>query len=360
MTTHRLTLAKDVDEIYFRHEAIKVIHDKNEVVGDVTFEGVVILAPGTVVSLNISLGPLILFIEDNDFTVEEVYVRPLGMDVFVPITGELFSFRGNFAIVCRRNSLVSGQRRAGILMAKDEADIIEDVLVGLSNWIDYLYGSIGDEATLNVAKKCQHLFRECFLFERISQVCTDGFRQALLELARNKKVESCDNRPMWVFAVQGDEIYHDDMQHHIRLAEAGHHTAMTCQVATFVMHKSQENGWDWTKPIDKRFTHYIWDFGEFIGWKDRPWIYYSQDEHMRATPHGIWPARWSPARPIRKHYPFRSPEQAKIRIADRLTSGWQPHYKNYVDIFMEEQVANRPIKIFHGWFPEVERTEGIW
>ena len=171
---------------------------------------------------------------------------------------------------------------------------------------------------------------------------------------------------MWVVCAQGDEVFRDDLRHHIMLAHVERATVMTCQVATFLLHESQREGWDWALPLAERLTHYIWDYGEHAAHLDFPWIYYNPAEHMRAHPHGIFPGRWARARPVRAHYPFRSPEQALARIADRLCAsaarphGWQPHYENYRSIFVGDLAAGREVKRFHGWFPEAERVEGIF
>lgn len=257
-------------------------------------------------------------------------------------------------------------RIVGIMMAKDEADVIPDVIANLSGAVDALYYHPGDNETADAIADSSRAgwARRVSMPEGAPHA--DGLRQYLLEQARRDAVTDHDSRPMWVMVVQGDEIYHDDLRQHVLYAHRIGATMMTCQVATFLLHESQREG-DWSLPLEKRLTHYIWDFGEHAGFLDKPGIYYDPAVHMRAHPFGGEEGGiWSPARPVRKHYPFRSPEQARKRLADRLRSteqrpqGWQPHYKNYQDVFMGDVAAERPVNRYGGSFPEAYRHEDFW
>jgi hypothetical protein len=307
------------------------------------------------------------------FEIVEVYVRPAGDEsVFEPFTSRHLALEGECVVVARRRHPSNEPRIVGIMLAKDEADAVPEIIGALGKQVDALYYFAGDTATAEAIVRHSRpgWARAVNIPERRH---ADGLRQYLLEQARKDAITDSDPRPMWVMNAQGDEIYHDDLRHHIMLAQAERATVMTCQVATFLLHDSQREGWDWTLPLEQRLTHYIWDFGEHAGQLDFPWTYFDPNEHMRAHPHGMFPGKWATARPVRKHYPFRSPEQAQARIADRLKSGWQPHYENYTDVFMGREAvqapgqvvkyfeaAGREIKRYHGWFPEAERTGGVW
>ncbi len=169
--------------------------------------------------------------------------------------------------------------------------------------------------------------------------------------------------------VQGDEVYHDDLRAYVLKAHAEKTQVMACQVATFVIHESQREGWDWAQPLVTRLPFYIWDFGEHAGFLDKPEIYYVPTDHMRAHPHGLQgdATAYAQARPVRKHYPFRSPEQTRTRLADRLRAtekhpeGWQPRYRNYESIFLSGEASGRPIQKLappYNHFPEAERVGG--
>ena len=258
-------------------------------------------------------------------------------------------------------------RIVGIMMAKDEADIIPDVIANLSGAIDMLYYHAGDAETARAIDTTSRSGWARKVLMPAGAPHADGLRQYLLEQARRDAATDGDTRPMWVMVVQGDEIYHDDLRAHVLYAHQIGATMMTCQVATFLLHESQRDGWNWQLPLEKRLTHYIWDFGEHTGFLDAPRRYYDPSEHMRAHPRGDSPDEvWSPARPVRKHYPFRSPEQAAKRLADRLRSteqrpdGWQPHYKNYAHIFMGDVAADRPVQRYSGAFPEAYHHEDFW
>ena len=289
----------------------------------------------------------------------DVFVQPAGTASFEPLRSGHLPMHGRPIIVARRRDLAAAPRIVGIMLAKDEADAAPEVIPALAQWLDRLYFFAGDPAT-HAAILAAAPAGWAIPVAIPPQPHTDGLRQYLLEAARADAANERDLRPMWVMSVQGDEIYHDSLREHIMWAQAERATIQICQVATFVLHESQRSGWDWTRPLAQRFSHYAWDFGEHAGFLDFPWIWYDPAEHMRAHPHGMYPAAWAKARPVRRHYPFRTPEQATARIEDRLRSGWQPHYENYRDVFMRDQAAGRPVKRFFGWFPEAERAEGIW
>ncbi len=291
----------------------------------------------------------------------DIFVREhVENAVFEPLEARhfTFAFDSECVVIARKRHSVP-PRIVGIMLAKDEADAIPTVLASLADQIDVLYYFAGDVATADaIVANARPGWARAIPDPKLRH--TDGLRHFLLEQARRDAETDGDPRPMWIMNIQGDEVYHDDLRRHIMLAQAERATVMTCQVATFLLHESQREGWDWTLPLEQRLTHYIWDFGEHAGFLDFPWLYYMPSEHMRAHPHGLYPARYASARPVRKHYPFRTPEQARARIEDRLKSGWQPHYENYRDVFLSGKAADRDIKRYHGWFGDAERTEGIW
>lgn len=251
-------------------------------------------------------------------------------------------------------------RIVGIMMAKDEADAIPEVLPSLIAALDVLYYSAGDDDTAKaIDAHSPPGWARSVTTPNVPR--TDGIRHYLLEAARADKRSDKDYRAMWVLPVQGDEIYHDEIRPLIFAAHAEGAQVMATQVATFLLHESQREGWDWTQPLSTRLTHYIRDFGEHMGFLDDTHISYNPTDHMRAHPHGLPVGRgYATKRPIRKHYPFRSPEQARKRLEDRIKSGWQPHYKNYTDVFMSGIAAGRTIYKFNGDWTEAERRSNDW
>lgn len=297
------------------------------------------------------------------YEINEIYVRTPSTDGYEPIAPDRHLF-GDFAVCVRHYDPSDDVRVVGIMMTKDEADAVPEVLTPLMSSLDVLYYFAGDTLTAKaIVDHAKSGWARAVAVPDLPHA--DGLRQYLLEAARADAIGDRDRRPMWVMVVQGDEIYHDDLRRHIVRAQRERATVMTCQVATFLLHESQRENWDWTQPLDQRLNHYIWDFGEHTGFLDFPWIYYDPSEHMRAHPHGIFPGQYASARPVRKHYPFRSPEQARARIVDRLRTtethpaGWQPHYQNYRDIFLSGEAAGRKIREYQGDFPEAERADGF-
>jgi hypothetical protein len=356
-------VARSLDEICQRHAAVSRA-DHNSLPWTVAPYDAVAVTGSVVSGLSDALSRV-----RAGFELVEVYVRRTDVPdaAYEPLAAHHFEHDGEWVVVARRRHPTSTPRVVGVMLAKDEADVIPDVVASLAKSLDALYYRPGDEATaaaIVASAPRPGWARRIDVPDSIPHA--DGVRQYLLEAARRDAVDECDPRPMWVMVTQGDEVYHDDLMHHIMLAQVERATVMTCQVATFVLHESQGEGWDWSQPIAQRLTHYVWDFGEHAGFLDHPWVHYNPQEHMRAHPHGTFPAKYASARPVRKHYPFRSPEQARARIEDRLRKsaehphGWQPHYENYRAILVGEEVAGRAVKKFHGWFGEAERVEGIW
>ncbi len=356
--------ARLLEEIYERHACVcRVAHTDSLPLDTAPYDAIAITASDSpvAVSLTEALPPIRV-----DYEIVEVYVRVRGDDSpFEPLASRHFAREGEWIAIARRRHPSAEPRIVGIMLAKDEADAIPEVIASLTKALDALYYFPGDTATHEAIQASAPAgWAHCVSFVSAFASHTDGLRQILLEAARADATD--DPRPMWVMVVQGDEIYHDDLRQHILCAQTERATAMTCQVATFLLHESQREGWDWTLPLEKRLTHYIWDFGEHAGFLDFPWIYYVRSEHMRAHPHGIFPSKWASARPVRKHYPFRSPAQAHARIEDRLRvslthpNGWQPHYENYRSVFVGDHAAGRQVRNYHGWFGEAERVEGIW
>lgn len=326
-------------------------------VPDVSDYAVVAITPSVDLPIGASLTTCLAVFRDKH-EVEAIYVRPLEAGAFEPLYEGHLSYFGKWVVIGRRRRVGVDPRIVGIMLAKDEADVIPEVLGSITSILSRLYFHAVDEVTEVAILENSPLGWAISCPPLDGQKRTDGHRQVLLDYARADRGD--DVRPMWIMNIQGDEIYDDDIAHHVRLAQIERATVMSAQVATFVLHESQREGWDWTLPLRQRLTHYVWDFGEHAGFLDFPWIYYDREEHMRAHPHGFYPSKYAAARPVRRHCPFRSPEQARARIEDRLKSGWQPHYKNYQDIFMDKEAAGRSVKRYFGWFPEAERVEGLW
>lgn len=347
--------AASFDEISSRHGCIGRTGSSTALPTRAPYDASMLIA-----STDVAVGPslAVAFVGvRGGHEVVEVYVRPTGTPTFEPLRAGHLALTGQWAVVARQRHPHEDPMVVGVMLAKDEADVVADVIASVRGAVGRLYyyadGSTND-AILRLGLGGWASFVPMPPGDRV----TDGHRQVLLDAVRSD--HASERRPIWVVNVQGDEVYADDLLHHVRLAQREQATVMCAQVATFVLHESQREGWDWSQPLDRRLTHYAWDLGEHAAFVDFPWVHWRPGEHMRAHPHGMYPAKYALARPVRRHCPFRSPEQARARVADRLASGWQPHYANYQDVFMGDVAAGRPVKRYWGWFPEAERVDGIW
>jgi len=355
------TAAASFDEVMARHGCVQKVREPKPEDA----------APHETIAIVFDEGPLsrltgaLPAIRDG-YELVEIYVRNTDGALFEPVFIGPFAFDGEIIAVARRRQPDDRPRIVGMMLAKDEADAIPEVLAQLHNALDALYYFAGDPATADaIVRHSPPGWARAIRDPGLPHA--DGLRQFLLEAARADAVTDADLRPMWVMSVQGDEIYHDDLRRHILHAHRARATMLNAQVATFLLHESQKDGWDWSQPLDRRLTHYIWDFQEHAGFVDFPWLHYLPAEHMRAHPRCVFPREWADPRswPIRRHCPFRSPEQARARLEDRLRStkahpnGWQPHYKNYADVFVGDSAAGRPVRRYKGAFTEADRHPGL-
>jgi len=229
---------------------------------------------------------------------------------------------------------IKGLPIIGILVTRNEEDIIAEVMEEYSKHFDAIYClDSSDDRTPEIIssfKVVKWIVKDKDLGIPSAQL-KDGKRQFLLS-----KTQDDFGYEGWIFSIQGDEIFYGDIEKIVVFAENEKANVINCLPAHFVIHPSEKDiieGEDTKIPIQQRRLWYFLALCENAGFKNQAGLYYNLFEHMRTIPHGFQPMRTCSKVIIRRHYNMRSIKQIKDRIEDRVSSGWQPNYKHIKDNF---------------------------
>jgi len=245
----------------------------------------------------------------------------------------------------------------GLLVTRNEEDIIEEVLNEYKKHFDAILAfDMSDDRTGEIIQSFDIVkyYTDCEKSGIPREFLRDGVRQLLL--ARAQEMHSYDG---WIFSLQGDEIFHGEVKEIVEIAETEKANLINCLVANFLIHTSERVSICFEDPkrsIQERRLWYFFSLPENAGFKNQRGLYFLWFEHKRIIPYG---AQWKLCSKliIRKHYPFRTPEQARKRIEDRVASGWQDNYRDIESVFIDDpQVICKqgkilsPIQKFDGTF----------
>jgi hypothetical protein len=254
----------------------------------------------------------------------------------------------------------------GIMMTKDEADIIEEVLeVYKTSNIQIVAMDDSDDGTYDILKSFSNVtvFRQEDEYGRNTKGSGDWMFQAILD--RKRKLFGINN---FVFLAMGDEIYYHDpvkILYDMEIEEATVCIVHSCQ---FFMHISDKQKWNFNKQewknkdlkTSERLLWYSPGYAEErrIFW-DAGNCYYDKNQHYRPLPLGIYERHYS-KKPIIKHYPNRAPKQVLARAKDRVEREYQPFYfhsynKTEQEVFFESFPGFNQAFKFEGDFREYEK-----
>lgn len=212
----------------------------------------------------------------------------------------------------------------GILLSKDDGDIIEDVMTEYNKYFDAIYCiDASSDNSLDIIKsfdKVKYAVSEKELGIN-GAMLKDGIRQLLLS-----RIQDEYGYEGWIFPIHTDEIYVGNPRNILIHADEENATVINCLIAHFVMHKNDIETIDKPNIVDRKLWYFMGQC-ENAGFKSQQHIYYNFFEHMRVTPHGLQPFQVCRRVLVRRHYNQRTEEQLRKRIRDRLTTGWQPAYK---------------------------------
>jgi hypothetical protein len=218
------------------------------------------------------------------------------------------------------------EKQLGILIMKDENDILEEYLTKITQYYDPIYvldGSDSDEGREICGK-----FPEVVFYEKDKNVIegksTDAIRGFLWEKAKREVVGKS-----WVAILHPDEFPETNPLDMLAFVSKNSPdtTSIIVRSLHFFLHTSQKDEWKFEKgdliePLMK------WHMGpgmtEFRFFKFDPEFSYDETHHQVIPAHADM-RKLSMENFRIKQFSFRTPEQARERIKNRIESGWSPY-----------------------------------
>ena len=221
----------------------------------------------------------------------------------------------------------------GLMLSKSDRDVIEEVMTEYCKQFDTIFCiEASDDDSIDVIRsfdKVEYVAHEKEL--GISgTLLKDGIRQLLLSRIQDKY-----GYDGWIFPIHSDEIYHGKLENLIECGISENSNVLNTLIAHFVIREG-DTEYSEGDSVQDALRYYFIGQCEIAGYKNNPGLYYNFFEHMRVLPHGIRPVVTCSRVIIRKHYNMRTPEQLFSRIADRVTTGWQPAYAAIQDAYITD------------------------
>ena len=205
----------------------------------------------------------------------------------------------------------------GLLMTYNEVDVIEETLAANRDAVDTIFALDGsDDGTTEVLASDPQVE----LLLRDQDVAPAGrvrdhHRQALLDAAHARY-----GHGHWFTLLHGDEIFHDDPRAVAERAEREGAARVNWAAMQFFLHPEDEGTLDLRASVQERVRWYSPFWVEVRQFKSGPHTRY-RERHGVVVPEGVG---WRPfsRMPILKHYPFRSAEQTRARLAAMRARGF--------------------------------------
>ena len=200
----------------------------------------------------------------------------------------------------------------GLMMIREENDILERTLSHNLEFVDVVYAAFGDKDAGDILfnrpwDKPVHSFSDAYVAAQgwPEQPC-DGYRGFLLEEAiRN---HGHDN---WFLLLHGDELWTQDPRE-ITSRITRDRVAVVYNLPFFLPREGEP--WeDDIHPLDQLHWHLTPGWPEVRMFREASGVRYQPNQHFNVTPDGI-EFLWYADAPI-LHYPYRSPEQQAKRAA---------------------------------------------
>lgn len=195
----------------------------------------------------------------------------------------------------------------GIMMTRNEADVIDEVMTELKKYFTQILvldgSSDGTDEIIRSYDNVKYFIKDSELpYEgRVK----DGARQFLLS-----KAQEMFGYDGWFTILHGDEIFYDNPNKIIELAESQKAERVNWQPMNFYLHESDKHRDLLSiKSVQERVLWYSpAQFLEIRQFKNKKGIFYNKNRHSVVVPDGVGvlPLLYFP---IYKHYPCRSPLQ---------------------------------------------------
>lgn len=233
---------------------------------------------------------------------------------------------------CSANALSDGAKLIGLMLSKDEADMLPESLGHLAGWFDAIYVLEGtrSEGGLSASRSVYEdlsVVQGVFLDQQVSAEARnrDGCRQILLDAARTD--HGVDN---WIVILHGDEVIQQDPRLLLSTLNPTYAPSLRVRVVHHFLHTELEASWENLAglPVRRRVDTVMWPgVPETRFFFDRGIRDYLPDQHSQVVPRSFRVGPLIEGYVIHQ-FNYRTPEQALARAADRIERGWQStHYQ---------------------------------
>jgi len=222
----------------------------------------------------------------------------------------------------------------GILLTRDDEDILDECIAHALSWCDHLYiyetGSFDRTWDIVQAWVAKDSRVQAFHFEGGQALMESGLRGYVFEHFRGNMSDGD-----WIAQVDSDEFYHVSPREFVAANLQPHETGVANLTYEFRLLESEAAAWDRAdetmldrqRPIEERRRHY-----NILAHTEPRMFRYRH--RMQWPPHVAYPynaALFSRARIPVRHYPQRDPVQLKRRWALRriLASRADPSWKHW-------------------------------
>lgn len=234
----------------------------------------------------------------------------------------------------------------GILMIRDEQDVLEEALQNHTKFCDVIFVLDGtDGENKRISEEICRSFSKVHGYwtdddTGYAKPLRDGARQFLLERARGKF--GANN---WYVILHGDEIWGQDPRYFVD-SKPSEMDGISVDLYHFFPHDSERNSWDFKEGISSIETISKWYMSPPI---TEHRLFYDSGEknftisrHSRVIPDEV---QLYHSGIVVKQYNYRSPQQAHKRAMQRRDSRWQyNHYQHLLDgpdsFFIETLVSD--------------------
>ena len=255
-----------------------------------------------------------------------------------------------------------------IMMTKNEADIIEEVLLRYEvEEIPVFIMDDSDDGTYDILKQYNNVdvFRQEKVYGRNVTGSGDWMFQAVL--SRKREMIGTGN---YVIIGMGDEIWYHNPVRAIWDMETENASVCIVHSCQFFLHKNDMEKWDflkkrWKEPYDKMTNR------ERLHWYSPGYIaerriffddgtgYYPKGCGFDPLPQGVAWKQYT-KNPIVMHFPMRNPTQVLERAKDRVERDYQPFYhhsynKKPEDVFFKAFPGFDKANCFDGDFGKWEK-----
>jgi hypothetical protein len=230
-------------------------------------------------------------------------------------------------------------RLIGMMMIRNENDILQDTLCHLTTFYDRILVLDGTvpEAAHATCRKILERFEEVRWIVRDKDTpgpfpIRDGARQYLLD-----KVRAWYGVDNWIGILHADEFYTKDPRPFLHRIDPCQTPVVTVRLCHFFLHTDDRCNWPAIQqlPVEKRVTHYMWPgTPEDRFFYDNGKADYQPSRHSLVVPRAYAPAECRTMLDpfVVKQYNYRSPVQMRERAHQRVRSEWQcNHYRHITE-----------------------------